>query len=298
MQINKNTFIRILLFASALLCVAVAYENEQLIKENKKKETELLARWMDLQGKTSLHDISMVTCKDTLDNPTSLGKMNQTDRRLCLYVNRSMCTDCWKVLSKQLLMITDSLAMPRPYLLAEDFSSRNLRHFRNDTTIAIPIIEIMPEDSSVFSHMAKIEKPFLMYLNTDNTISHLMCVENRISPAMFLMLKSHSRKRDMGTGVFVLDTVKYLGTVSYKDKILVRFNITNHTNEVRQIENVRTSCTCITPVETMTSIPAGETIEFSFEFFAETWGEFSKKIRLDVKGQKEPLWMVIKGNVK
>ena len=293
---KKKYFSSIALALGIMVCLFATYMNYKYNEKLQIRDLQEKAKWLKGQDIVSSHDISDLKIFSSHGDTMSLSSLAKYGVRIGIYAHRSQCSDCWKVIARNIQNICNMYHVTEPFILADGFRPIDLRIMAKDDNIIVPFFGLLENDDSYIAKMSRVGKPFVFLLNQDSSISSVMFYNDAIVPILEEYLKSLSVD-SLNKGCLVVDKPNIkLGTVPIRREFSLHYSIKNSSNKICKIKEVTPSCSCVEIKDYPSQINPGKTSDIDVVFTSDLFGPFMREIEVYTDFQDEPYVLTIEGN--
>lgn len=270
--------------------------------ENKKHAESVLREWMNKEIVFPNKMYFSIQGKENVD-----FRIKDTEYKIVAYVDSAGCTSCKLHLSKwkELIHYVDSIQSERVQFLFFFFpkNGRDIYHTMRMDKFTYPVCVDTLDSFNKLNHFPDDVRFQTFLLNKENKV---VAVGNPIHNPnirdLFLNIISGGtslpdEKRPQ-TEVKIEALSMDLGMFDWKKEQKCIFTVENTGKELLVIDDVNTSCGCITVEYSREPVQSGKTIDITVVYKAEYPEHFNKTITVYCNSPVSPLQLKIKGDAK
>lgn len=291
---HKTAWLMVLL--TTVICCYFSYVNTQLSEKNREDEIQSMSEWLRMQDCASLHDLSAFEVTDTNGVAMPLSNIVSAEKRVGVYVNRMFCSDCWKVTVRDLALTYKKWGVDKPFVLLEGFNIRDVKIMAREDSLGLPLYLLVEHDNMILDQLALEGEPFIFFLHDDGKISSITYIADIMRPIIHKYLETSSSSVSLTSDSLVLlNPVIDLGHVPYRTKFNLTYVIVNNNNKSFNITDVDTSCGCIALDSISFHLNSRSKTYVTAHYLSDSWGKFTRYIRLFTNQRKEPYILTVTG---
>lgn len=222
---------------------------------------------------------------------------------LALYIDSRQCTSCWKGELERLKVIRDSCPPSiSPIVLANNFSTRELRFMRKETDFPVYGIE---DDVFFLDPLTKFNLPFFCVVENGERIRmpfYPMDKGMGMVPHMYFKRVSEfctaAEKEVQSTGssgLKLLNPNMELGTLKIRTQRAVRYQLVNKGDETCELYGCSPSCSCIVVDSFSTFIAPGDTGYVAISTVQTNQGDFAHSVNVSTSCRTMPYTLSFHG---
>lgn len=222
---------------------------------------------------------------------------------LALYVDSRQCTSCWKGELERLKILRDSCPPSiSPIVLANNFSPRELRIMRKETSFPVYGIE---NDMFFLNPLTKFNFPFFCVVENGERIRmpfYPMDKDMGEVPRMYFKRVSELctavEKENLSTGekgLKLLNPNMELGTLKVRTQRTIRYQLVNKGDETCELYGCSPSCSCIVVDSFSTFIAPGDTGYVAISTVQTNRGDFAHSVNVSTSCRTMPYTLSFHG---